>query len=55
VPHWRPTPITRRPIPQVSFGLHSRGGSFGPTLTEDLDPFKGARSLRTTVMVMAIV
>ena len=26
-PHWRPTPITRSPIPQVSIGLHSRGGS----------------------------
>ena len=26
-PQWRPKPITRRPIPQVSLGLHSRGGS----------------------------
>ena len=28
-PHRRLKPIMRRPIPQVSFGLHSRGGSVG--------------------------
>ena len=30
MPHWRLKPITRRPIPQVWLGLHSRGGSSGP-------------------------
>ena len=40
----RPKLIARRPNPQVSSGLHSRGGSFGPTLTYRVDRFKGARS-----------
>ena len=43
-PQRRLTPITRRPIPQVSIGLHSQGGSFGPGLTDRLDRFKGGRS-----------
>lgn len=34
-PHRRPKPITRRSIPQVSFGLDSRGGSQAITLSKD--------------------
>ena len=41
-PHQRLQPITRRPIPQVPLGLHSRGGSREPNILEGLDWLKGA-------------
>jgi len=47
--HWRPTSITRRPIPQVSIGLHSQGGSDSHNIDFHAltGPGGGAASLNT--------